>query len=580
MTGPAPLPAPDAPRAPRGLGLADALGTVRAAVAALRLPLAAPGAQDAVAERDAVLGRLDDHLLPRSRDVGAPMLVVVGGSTGAGKSTIVNTLVGRQVSPAGVLRPTTLAPVLAHHPQDAHWFSDRRVLPGLRRAGADEPVAVDAVHSTLRVVTTDAVGPGVALLDAPDVDSVVAQNRELATGLLAAADLWLFVTTAARYADAVPWDLLAAAARRRTQVALVLNRVDDPVRDAIAEHLATMLAERGLDARVFPVAETRLAGGLLPEPVVAQVRAWLASVTAPGTREALVRATFDGAVDDLAASLATLVAAAHAQRDQRARLDLVVGAQYGQAARDVGAATADGAMLRGEVLARWQDFVGTGDLLRRVEQGVGRVRDRLTAFVRGRPDAPVVARAVGTDLEAVIVDAVHGAAERTADAWRADPAGRELVDGLVRGAPDLRERVAAEVRGWQGDVLELVRAQGASKRGRARALSFGVNGLGVALMVVVFASTGGLTGAELGIAGGSAVVAQRLLEAVFGDDAVRALARTARGRLDARVAAVLDADAQRFRDRLDDGGAQEAAARLEEAAAALARAARDERARR
>jgi hypothetical protein len=30
-------------------------------------------------------------------------------------------------------------------------------------------------------------------------------NHDLAALLLGAADLWLFVTTAVRYADAVPW---------------------------------------------------------------------------------------------------------------------------------------------------------------------------------------------------------------------------------------------------------------------------------------------------------------------------------------------------------------------------------------
>ena len=54
-------------------------------------------------------------------------------------------------------------------------------------------------------------------------------------------------------------------------------------------------------------------------------------------------------------------------------------------------------------------------------------------------------------------------------------------------------------------------------------------------MVVVFASTGGVTGAEVGIAGGSAVVGQKLLEAVFGDQAVRSLAERARADLERRV---------------------------------------------
>src|SRR3546814_19908739 len=81
----------------------------------------------------------------------------------------------------------------------------------------------------------------------------------------------------------------------------------------------------------------------------------------------------------------------------------------------------------------------------------------------------------------------------------------------------------------------MVRTEGQDKRGTARFLAFGVNGLSVALMVIVFASTAGVTGAEVGIAGGSAVVGQKLLEAVFGDQAVRRLAERARPDLDQRV---------------------------------------------
>ena len=72
----------------------------------------------------------------------------------------------------------------------------------------------------------------------------------------------------------------------------------------------------------------------------------------------------------------------------------------------------------------------------------------------------------------------------------------------------------------------LVADEGMSRRSRARFLALGVNGVGVALMIVVFAHTGGLVGAEIGVAGGTAVLAQRVLEAVFGDQAVRRLAST------------------------------------------------------
>ena len=91
------------------------------------------------------------------------------------------------------------------------------------------------------------------------------------------------------------------------------------------------------------------------------------------------------------------------------------------------------------------------------------------------------------------------------------------------------------MRDWQGTVLDLVRSEGADKRSRARVLSWGVNGAGAAVMVAVFAQTGGLTGGEIAVAGGTTAVGQRVLEAVFGDAAVRSLAARAREDLEARA---------------------------------------------
>jgi hypothetical protein len=192
--------------------LTDALGRLRDAAAAVRLQLEVPGAEQARKVRDDLVAQVDDYLLPRLREQDAPALIVVGGSTGAGKSTLVNSLVGGVVSPAGVLRPTTRAPVLACNPDDVGWFESRRILPGLPRATGGTPAP-----GTLQLVRTPALPTGLALLDSPDIDSVLVENRALANQLLAAADAWLFVTTAARYADAVPWSSFrrrAIAARR------------------------------------------------------------------------------------------------------------------------------------------------------------------------------------------------------------------------------------------------------------------------------------------------------------------------------------------------------------------------------
>jgi hypothetical protein len=114
---------------------------------------------------------------------------------------------------------------------------------------------------------------------------------------------------------------------------------------------------------------------------------------------------------------------------------------------------------------------------------------------------------------------------------------------------ELAERTEAAVRAWQGHVFELVRDEGAGKRTTARLASLGVNGAGLTVMIAVFAHTGGLTGAEVAVAGGTSAVGQRVLEAIFGDQAVRTLAAQAREDLLVRVRDLLAGERARF-DRL------------------------------
>ena len=121
------------------MALITALMKLRGALAGSQLPLDVVGADEARQQQKAMLDQLDDYLLPRLVQLEAPLLAVVGGSTGAGKSTLVNTVIGKVVSEPGVLRPTTRSPVLIHHPADADWFVGDRVLPGMARTSADEP---------------------------------------------------------------------------------------------------------------------------------------------------------------------------------------------------------------------------------------------------------------------------------------------------------------------------------------------------------------------------------------------------------------------------------------------------------
>jgi hypothetical protein len=217
------------------------------------------------------------------------------------------------------------------------------------------------------------------------------------------------------------------------------------------------------------------------------------------------------------------------------------------------------------VLARWQEFVGTGELLKSLETRVGWLRDRIVNAIKGKPQqAERVTVAVESGLETLILEHAEAAAERSEGSWQSLSAGQALLaeagEDLGRASRDFRRRAERAVRDWQHDVLEMVRTEGADKRGTARFLAYGVNGLSVALMVVVFAHTAGVTGAEAGIAGGSAVIGQKLLEAVFGDQAVRALAERARQDLESRVHELLEVERRRYTDLLDslDIGANDA----------------------
>jgi hypothetical protein len=538
----------------RSAQMVTTLVQLREALESARLPLEIPDVEQARKARAEMIDQLEDYVLPRLIQIDAPLLTVVGGSTGAGKSTLVNSLVGERVTETGVLRPTTRSPVLVHNPADADWFDKARILPDLERT-----TRATADAGALQLVASEAIPPGLAVLDAPDIDSVEEQNRILAAQLLGAADLWLFVTSAARYADQVPWEFLKQAAERSAAVAIVLDRTAPAAITEVSAHLARMLTARGLrDSPLFIVPEGDVdEQGLLPSNTVRDIRAWLGSLAADAdARTGVVRQTLEGAIRTISKRTYTVADASHDQQAMQARLRREAEDAYAAALTAVDLASADGTLLRGEVLARWQEFVGTGELLKTLESKVSWLRDRVSSAVKGQPQqATRVTVAVESGLQTLIVEHAEAAAERTDAAWRTVTAGRTLLDAsgedLSRASRDLRRRAEQMVRDWQQGVLDVVRTEGADKRSTARFLAYGVNGLSVALMIVVFASTGGVTGAEVGIAGGSAVLGQKLLEAVFGDQAVRRLATNARKDLNRRMQALLDTEKRRFTDVLD-----------------------------
>jgi predicted GTPase len=526
-----------------GAQMLTALVRLRGALQAAELPLDGPGVEEQRGTRTEMIDQLEDYVIPRVMTVEAPLLVVVGGSTGAGKSTLVNSLVGRRVTTPGLLRPTTRSPVLVHHPDDAAWFGQDRLLPDLRRV-THETNDQDA----LQLVAADTVPAGLAILDAPDVDSVEERNRVLAAQLLAAADMWLFVTSAARYADQVPWEHLKSAAQRSAAVAVVLDRTAADAVQTVSTHLARMLASRGLkDSPLFIVHEGPISDdGLLPARHVAEIRGWLASLAVDtSARDGVVRQTLEGTIRSITRRTHPVADAVNAQVAELAALRSEVATAYDGAGTALATASGDGTLLHGEVLARWEDFVGTGELLRSLEDKVGWLRERVVNAVKGKPQqAERVTVAVESGLENLILEQAENTASALAATWRERLPGDGVLAGateLDRASRELRRTAERAVRDWQQDVSELVRNEGTGQR-TARFLAYGVQGLSVALMVAALdqASTQP-----------SSAAGRSLLEAVFGAGSAAGLVARARDTLEFRLSDLVEVERTRWTTVLD-----------------------------
>ena len=236
-----------------------------------------------------------------------------------------------------------------------------------------------------------------------------------------------------------------------------------------------MLRERDLGgAELLLVPEVRLEGELLPARS-ARAGPCAGSTRSRPTRQAradLIRRTLRGAVASLPGRTAAIERAAAEQLAVAAELIADVDAAYATALRKVEEALRSGSLLRGEVLARWHEVVGTGEFMRGLETRVGRVRDRIKSLATGRSSGPEeLEAAVENRVEAVILAGAERAAERAARGWRDRVPGRPSWRTARRSTArpsGSGSRRRTEVRAWQGFVFDLVRSEGASKRTTAR----------------------------------------------------------------------------------------------------------------
>jgi hypothetical protein len=401
---------------------------LRKRIAAIPLVFDMPGADEVSVERGKLLSQIDDYLLPRVRQSAAPILVALVGSTGAGKSTLVNSIVGTQVSLTGVRRPTTNSPVLACHPDDIGWFAENIFLPTLPRV-RQEGLARPGRDGLLVLAACEGMTKGVALLDTPDIDSVVRAHYDFAYQFLDASDLWLFMTSASRYADAPVWEILQHARERGAALGVVLSRVPPGHRAELVGHFNAMLDANGISAdHRFVIPETGIVDGMLPADVFKPIKDWLNETAQRSDRRvAVLSQTMAGVLDTFKSRVPRLAKHVDAQVLVRGRLRREAEAAYMVALTEFEAGTRNAQLLRGEVLARWQDYAASGDLGAAL-RGKGPSRKGRRAR-KGVSTTRISAldSALRAALQGLVVSVADRAAEQVTHGWRMGSAGSVLL---------------------------------------------------------------------------------------------------------------------------------------------------------
>lgn len=180
---------------------------------------------------------------------GAVYVMALAGGTGVGKSSVLNALAGREVSPARAVRPTTDAPVA--------WVASSR------------RSEVDPLLDWLKVETIVAHESGdladVAILDLPDVDSVRAEHRATVDALLPRIDAVTWIVDPEKYDDArvhAYWRTLAPHADRLRFVLNKADRLTDADRRLVADDLRARLIADGIPRPIVQVVSATTGEGI------------------------------------------------------------------------------------------------------------------------------------------------------------------------------------------------------------------------------------------------------------------------------------------------------------------------------
>lgn len=397
--------------------------------------------ESAVAAGD---GRLDPTIVHQARVVverareraalsAEHTVVAVAGSTGSGKSSLVNALAGSEIAVPGTRRPTT------SHPRAAVWGG-----------GGDDLLRWLEVTDRVDVGPDSGVATsGLVLLDLPDHDSVVREHRRRAERVVRRADLLVWVVDPQKYADAALHDdFLRPLAGRDDVMVVVLNQADrlteEEVR-AVRDDLARLVADDGLPRARVIAGSARTGQGIdqLAELLGEAARRREAAVARVSADVRAVAETMADACggDDPAYDTRKARRRLIDGLERAAGVETVVAAVRASARRDAHAAT-------GWPLTRWLGRL-RADPLRRIGLRRGRERPDLARTSMPPPPVTTIAeahmavrehvRSVTTGMPPAWAEAARQRVERTTD---------ELGDALDHAVAGARLDVDHRPRWW------------------------------------------------------------------------------------------------------------------------------------
>ncbi|GAB5443283.1 MAG: hypothetical protein Fues2KO_36320 [Fuerstiella sp.] len=156
----------------------------------------------------------------------SPLVVATFGGTGTGKSSLVNALVGQEVTSVGRQRPTTTTPVLLCHPD----------MPL-------DSVGIDTEHLDVRPIDAPILRD-IVVLDCPDPDTSEAatagSNLAILRSVLPQCDVLIYTSTQQKYRNARIIDELAdAAGGCRIVFVQTHAEMDSDIRDDWKKYLSS-----------------------------------------------------------------------------------------------------------------------------------------------------------------------------------------------------------------------------------------------------------------------------------------------------------------------------------------------------